>query len=79
MRNLSAIIRASESVTIEWKPSLSQINEIIETASAFANTDGGKIFVGVSKTGKILGIQIGKGTIENLANQISQPVIDIVY
>lgn len=33
---------------------------------------GGKIFIGVSNTGKILGIQIGKGTIENLTNRISQ-------
>lgn len=71
-RNLSPTIGTNESATIEWKPSLSQMNEIIETISAFANTDGGKIFIGVSKTGKILGVQIGKGTIENLANQISQ-------
>ena len=62
----------SESTTIEWKLSLSQINEIINTISAFSNTEGGRIFIGVSKTGKIEGIQIGKGTIENLTNSISQ-------
>jgi ATP-dependent DNA helicase RecG len=39
---------------------LSQINEIINTISAFANTEGGKVFIGVSKTGKLLGTQIGK-------------------
>lgn len=61
-----------ESTTVEWKPSLSQINEIINTISAFSNTEGGRILVGVSKTGKIVGTQIGKGTIENLANNISQ-------
>lgn len=69
---ISNIIGTSESTTIEWKPSLSQINEIIETIVAFSNTEGGKIFIGVSNTGKILGVQIGKGTIESLTNRISQ-------
>ena len=72
MKNLSQVIAKAESTTIEWKPSLSQINEIIETISAFANTEGGKIFIGVSNAGKILCIQIGKDTIENLTNRISQ-------
>jgi len=66
------IICSSESTTIEWKPSLSQIHEIIESITAFANTEGGRLFVGVSKTGEILGIQIGKGTVENLVNRIAQ-------
>ena len=71
-KNLTKIIGTSESTTAEWKQSLSEINEIIETAVAFTNTEGGKIFVGVSKTGKALGVQIGKGTIENLVNKIGQ-------
>ena len=62
----------SESLIVEWKKSLSEIKEIIKSISAFSNTEGGKIFVGVSKTGKIVGVQIGKGTIEDLTNQISQ-------
>ena len=71
-RKLAKLIATSESIVIEWKQSLSDVNEIIETVSAFSNTEGGDIFIGVSKTGKIIGIQIGKGTIENLTNKISQ-------
>ena len=70
--SLPRLISTSESITVEWKPSLSQINEIINSISAFSNSEGGKIFVGVSNSGQILGVQIGKNTIENLANQISQ-------
>lgn len=70
--NLTDIIATSESLNIEWKPSLSQINEIIETISAFSNTEGGKIIIGVFKSGKLLGVDIGKDTIERLTNQISQ-------
>lgn len=69
---MTNIIGSNESTTIEWKPSLSQINDIIETIVAFANTEGGKVFIGVSKIGKIIGVQIGKDTIENLTNKISQ-------
>ncbi|MDO8675352.1 MAG: ATP-binding protein [Candidatus Omnitrophota bacterium] len=61
-----------ESTTVEWKPSLSQIHEIIESITAFANTEGGRLFVGISKTGEGIGVQIGKGTVEGLVNRIAQ-------
>jgi len=66
------LIGAAESMTIEWKPSLAQIHEIIEGVAAFANTEGGRILIGVSKTGNVLGVSIGKDTIENLTNRIAQ-------
>ena len=72
LRNLQKLIGSGESTTIEWKPSLSQINEIIESIAAFSNTEGGRIFIGVSKHGNAVGVSIGKDTIENLANRIAQ-------
>lgn len=45
-----------ESTTMEWKTSLSEINEIIETIVALANTEGGKILVGVANSGEVAGI-----------------------
>ncbi len=71
-KNLTKIIGASESATVEWKPSLSQIHEIIETVAAFANTEGGRLLIGVSKDGIVKGVSIGKDTIESLANRIAQ-------
>lgn len=62
----------TESMTIEWKPSLSQMKEIIETISGFASTEGGKILIGVTESGKVKGVEVGKGTIEELANKIGQ-------
>ena len=41
--NIKKIIGAGESTTIEWKQSVAVINEIIETVTAFANTEGGWI------------------------------------
>lgn len=72
IKSISKLIGAAESTVIEWKPSLSQINEIIESITAFSNTDGGRVFIGVSKDGKIIGVSIGKDTIENLTNRIAQ-------
>ena len=63
--------RFTESETVELKPSLSQINEIVETAAAFANAGGGRILIGVSRSGKVLGVQTGKDTIERLSNKIA--------
>ena len=72
-RNLSKIIGLSESITVEWKESLSDTKGIIKSISAFSNTEGGKIIVGVSeKNGLPVGVQIGRGTIENFANVVSQ-------
>ncbi len=71
-KELSRIIGEGESDTIEWKPSLSQVNEVVETVSAFSNSRGGRIILGVSKSGKILGVKIGKDTIERLTNKIHQ-------
>lgn len=51
----------TESMTIEWKPSLSQAKEIIETISGFANTEGGRILIGITESGKVKGIEVGKG------------------
>lgn len=72
MKNLSKLIGSTESTTVEWKQSLSESDEIIETAAGFANAEGGRIFIGVSPDGKVLGVQIGKGTIEKLVNHIAQ-------
>ncbi|MBI4431534.1 MAG: putative DNA binding domain-containing protein [Candidatus Omnitrophica bacterium] len=71
-KSASKLIGSSESMTIEWKPSFAQMGAIVESVAAFANTEGGRLFIGVSKTGSVLGISIGKDTIENLTNRIAQ-------
>jgi len=70
--DLQKLISKTESETIEFKESTGEWKEIIATISAFSNTKGGKIVIGVSKSDKLLGVDIGKDTIENLTNQISQ-------
>jgi ATP-dependent DNA helicase RecG len=75
-----------ESETVEWKQSLGEWREIVETCAAFATSRGGTIYVGMSPGGEPVGVQIGAGTIEDLANKIKintdpsqYPAIDISH
>src|SRR3989339_2037944 len=74
MTKKDLLLKFEESETIELKSSLSQTKEIVETISAFANTFGGKIIIGISNSGQIIGVEIGKSTIENLTNKIRQEI-----
>lgn len=65
-------LKINESVKVEFKNSLSEMEQIIETISAFSNTKGGTIYIGVEDNGTIGGVTIGKGTLESLANSIKQ-------
>ena len=44
----------AESESVEFKPSLSQHRDIVESVSAFSNTSGGKIVIGMDDEGKVL-------------------------
>ena len=65
----------SEGETAELKESLGEWKEIVATCAAFATARGGRIFVGVANDGRVVGVQIGKGTLEDLANKIAQNTV----
>ncbi len=46
----------NESSTLELKRGMPQNSQIVKTAIAFCNTNGGKIIIGVADDGKILGL-----------------------
>jgi len=76
---LMEIIKKGESRNLEFKESLSLKEEIGKCVSAYANSCNGKILVGVSDFGEIKGVEIGKKTIESLANYIKQNTDNHVY
>lgn len=71
-KDVLRLIKQRETESIELKSSLSKLEEIVEVISGLSNTKGGKVLVGVSNTGRILGVKIGEDTIERLANKIAQ-------
>lgn len=71
-KELKDLFKQDESEKLEFKKSVGEWKEVAETVSAFANTKGGRIIIGVTSSGQPEGIEIGKDTIEDLTNKISQ-------
>lgn len=68
IKKIKNILRMGESQSIEFKKNFG--DEVIETLCAFANTKGGKIFLGVSDDGKIGGLKIVQETLQGWINEI---------
>ncbi len=62
------ILPEKESETVEFKTSFNI--ETVETLVAFANAKGGSVYVGVSDTGTVVGVSVGKETIPQWINEI---------
>jgi len=69
-KKMLEILAKGESETVEFKRSFDK--ETLETVSAFANTKGGLIVIGVSRQGRIQGVVIGRETLRDWANQVVQ-------
>ena len=70
--DLKELIESGETQSLEFKESLRLKDEIGETVSAFSNSDGGTVIVGVSNSGGVSGVDIGANTLEELANYIKR-------
>ena len=77
------ILPASESEKVEFKTSYNE--DVIESLVAFSNTKGGTVYIGISDSSEIRGIQLGKETTAQCINEIKNktapqiiPDIDIL-
>ena len=70
--DIEELIEKGETQSLEFKESLRLKDEIGETVSAFSNSDGGTVIIGVSNSVGVHGVDIGKNTLEELANYIKR-------
>ena len=70
--DIKELIERGETQSLEFKESLRLKEEIGETVSAFSNSDGGTVIVGVSDSRGVPGVDIGKNRLEELANYIKR-------
>ncbi len=70
--DIARMISDGESEKVEFKPSLFQKDKIMESISAFSNNNGGTILMGVSDRGEIMGVDVGRKTLEDLAGFIKR-------
>ena len=66
--DLEDILKSGESDSVEFKRTFGK--EVIISLAAFANTDGGKVVVGVDNSGNPIGISIGSETEQRYLNEI---------
>ncbi len=63
------ILKQGESETVEFKESFR--DDALDTISAFANTRGGTLVIGVNDQGHPVGITVGKATLREMTSRIS--------
>jgi ATP-dependent DNA helicase RecG len=59
-----------ESERTENKSSLAEWREVVETVGAFATSGGGLVRIGIAPDGRRVGVRLGRGSLEDLANKI---------
>ncbi len=76
MIEIQNILDAGEGAELEFKPSFNQ--DVIETVAAFANTRGGRVVIGLSDSGEVLGTSFGREAVRDFVNRVSnatQPAV----
>lgn len=68
-----------ESESVEFKKTLAESEDIVRTVVAFANRRGGEVWIGIAPDGKVLGIQLGATSLEQLSNKIKAKTSPPLY
>jgi predicted HTH transcriptional regulator len=78
---LRKLIAQGEGPTLDFKKTISSAKKIAKTLSAFSNTGGGRLLIGVKDNGKIVGCsgQEELYMIESAAHNFSRPLITFEY
>jgi ATP-dependent DNA helicase RecG len=81
LANLEEMIQKGESETCEFKKSTALLSGIGETLCGFLNGKGGKVLIGVSAEGKVVGQNVSDNTFREIAELIKKfeppPIIEI--
>jgi ATP-dependent DNA helicase RecG len=75
--NLFELIKKGESKILEFKKELPSAIGLAKSVVAFSNTAGGKIIIGISNEGEIIGIE--ENRLVDLQEKIASIVYDTVY
>lgn len=74
---ITELLKQKESQNLEFKESFGR--ETIETITAFSNTSGGIIIIGISEKRKVTGIHAGEENVKNWINAIKQSTQPQIY
>lgn len=63
-------IESGEGQHLEFKTSFAEQDEATKSLCAFTHAEGGSVFLGVNDDGNVVGVTVGRNTIENLTNRL---------
>ena len=55
---LLALIAQGEGETVEFKRSVAELEQVVETVAGLANTSGGLVLIGVGPKGEVIGVDL---------------------
>lgn len=73
-RLLKQLLKLGESESLEFKET-AQIDNVAKTLCSFLNGEGGKLLIGVSDNGDLIGVDKPKRVIQNLEGYLSQAIV----
>ncbi|WP_234733278.1 AlbA family DNA-binding domain-containing protein [Tellurirhabdus bombi] len=82
IHDVAALIKQGEGVQLEFKATIHSPNRIARTLTAFSNTGGGLLVVGISDDGRIVGVESEYREIQKLERATDffvDPVIAVSY
>ncbi|MCK4306238.1 MAG: ATP-binding protein [Candidatus Eisenbacteria sp.] len=72
LKALQRIVDAGESETVEFKKSTAQLSRAGETLCGFLNGRGGRVLIGVTPAGKVVGQQVADKTQQEIAAMLQR-------
>jgi ATP-dependent DNA helicase RecG len=77
--DLGSLLSQGEGETVEFKRSVAELEQVVETVAALANTRGGLVLIGIGPTGEVVGVDVGQVTGERIANRITGNTDPVIY
>lgn len=72
IEKIKALIAGGESHQLEFKKSTGQLSPAFESVTAFLNSNGGTVLIGVSNNGNIIGTEITDKNQQAISNEVSK-------
>jgi ATP-dependent DNA helicase RecG len=72
LTTLPSLIAEGESETLEFKRSTAELKRVGETLCAFLNGDGGRVLIGVSPDGRLVGQEVADSTLRDIAAMLGR-------
>ena len=72
--DIKEIIKKGESEKLEFKKSTTQLDKSLKSICGFLNHEGGRVYFGIDKKGKVVGQEVSDKTLKSISQKIRQRI-----